>query len=297
MPGFVSPQAGIAASIFLALYTLYTVVALAIVSRIGLRTSFTLILVFGVLRVGGQLCGVAFAKLGYKHWQWLIAYLVLTAEGYFTLVLVSFHFIARAQRDVTGSSWLRPTAQEVRARNEGKSVVARRLGWYTPSRVFHLVLIPANALLIAGGSMLAGIDPDQYASLVDKINTSKALRCVGQAGFLLETLVALYFAIYVFTRERVRTYVIYALFCAFPFLVVRGIFGVMSIFISKMNYFALSNYTEHGFSTYFVVCEYVMATTMEFCAACILLTIHLHDHFHRHTERHHVDEESSKEER
>ena len=33
------------------------------------------------------------------------------------------------------------------------------------------------------------------------------------------------------------------LFAALPFLLVRGIFGIMSIYVDKMNYYKLSNYT------------------------------------------------------
>ncbi|CAK7893655.1 hypothetical protein CAAN1_08S00474 [[Candida] anglica] len=271
--GFLSVGAGIAASVFLALYTIFTILTALIVYRVGWKTQYSFLLFFGVLRLGGQTCGVAFAKLGIEHYQWLIAYLVLSAEGYFTLVLTCFHYLAKAQIAQYGSSWIRPTQEEMEIRTKGQNYFrATNTKMSTPSAIFHTILIPANAILIAGGTMLTGMDADQLATHSSKLMTSKLLRCIGQSIFLAETVILVLLTLYVFKREKVTSYTMYALFAAYPFLLVRGAFGVMSIFLDKMNYFLMSNYDENGLSSYFVACEYTMATTMEFIAASILMS-------------------------
>ncbi|CAH2351003.1 hypothetical protein CLIB1423_02S10066 [[Candida] railenensis] len=279
--GFISVREGVAASIFLAIYTIYLGLTGLIVYREGWRTTYTFLLVFGIFRVSGQLCGVVFSKLGIEHWQWLIAYLVLTAEGYFTLVLTSFHFLANAQVTVHGTSWLRPTKKEIHAAHAGESKMQIKCAeMNTFAFVFHWLLIPANALVISGGTMLTGVDADKWSQEGKKIATSKALRCSGQATFLAETIVLVAFAIYVYKSERVRNYTMKALFFAFPFLLVRGIFGILSIFLDRMNYFKISNYDENGLSAYFIACEYTMATTMEFISACTLISVYYHDRYY-----------------
>ena len=45
----------------------------------------------------------------------------------------------------------------------------------------------------------------------------------------------------------------------------------MSIYITNMNYFQLSNYNE-GFSKQLIIYEYVLGTTMEFVSAVLLIS-------------------------
>ncbi|KAK6454142.1 uncharacterized protein RJT20DRAFT_56602 [Scheffersomyces xylosifermentans] len=270
---FVSQSSGIASSIFLALYSLYTIFAILVVSQVRKwRTIYTSLLVHGLLRVGGQLCGVAFAVVGWQHFQWLIAYLVLSAEGYFVLILASFHLIANAQQYVLGTSWIRPSKDEINqkvalASNWKERWQAKR----NPARIFHLLLIPANAFIISGGSMLAGLTIEELNNGTGKVTTSKVLRTIGQAVFLFQSAIAIYFALRSFFIEGIRHYNIYAVFIVAPFLLVRGIFGVLSIYVDKMDYYLISNYTEAGFSSSFVAYEYCMATTMEFVTACVYI--------------------------
>lgn len=99
---------GVAASIFLALYLIYTLFTIGIVWHKGtLRTIYAGLLFFGMIRMGAQLCGIAFASLGYEHWQWLVAYLVLGAEGYFVLILTSFYMVSHAHIAAKNESWLK----------------------------------------------------------------------------------------------------------------------------------------------------------------------------------------------
>lgn len=264
--GFESKNSGIAAAIFLGLYVVYFGFVSNIVYRKGWKTVYTALWFFGLFRVGGQLCGLVFATLGFKHWQWLIAYLVLSAEGYFSLILASFYFVVQCQIRQNGKSWLRKCKDE---RNpDNKHRCGRDLDFST---VFHLVLIPANAFIIGGGTTLTGVDTDKWDQETGKINTSKGLRTAGLIIFLIQTFWVVFLACYIYFKEHIRLITMYLLFAALPFLVVRGIFGILSIYIDEMNYYDLTNYTEDGLKSKFVAYEYCLATTMEFVASVLLI--------------------------
>lgn len=272
---FLSPDSGIAASIFLGLYTIYTLLCIKIVYHEGWRSIYVFFLTFGLFRLAGQLSGVAFAALGIEHWQWLIAYLVFSAEGYFVLILCTLYLTCNAQREVHGTSWIRPTKEEVKIRQSHcTNRWQREFAWYTYARAFHFLLIPANVLIIVGGTMLTSVDPEEI-NTSPKVKTSKAMRSAGQAIFLLQTILAIAAAIHGALYENLwQTNAIKAVFFAAPFVTVRGIFGVMSIYIKAMNYFDISNYSAHGLNSNFVTYEYVLATTMEFIAAIIYIGIY-----------------------
>lgn len=267
--GFDSTSAGVAASIFLALYgSFFGLVTNIVIEKGFFKSIYTILFFFGLFRVGGQVCGVAFATLGIEHYQWLIAYLVLTAEGYFTLILAAFYFIIECQIKQNGRSWLRRSRKEVIERG-GDCSFKHPVTW---SSIFHLVLIPANGLVIAGGTMLAGIDSDKLDQEKGKVDASKGMRTAGQTLFLIQTIIVVLLTIYIYIKEKVRCSTVYLLFAASPFLLVRGIFGILSIYIKKMNYYNLSNYDGTGLKSLFVAYEYCLATTMEFVAACLLIS-------------------------
>jgi ABC-type multidrug transport system permease subunit len=112
MSGFQSPKSGAAALVFLILYTAYTLAVIVIVTRLGWKTVYSLLLYYGLVRFGCQLCGVVYSAIGVEHWQWLIGYLVLGAQGYFALILAAFRFIIKGQREKFGHSWLAPSKDE-----------------------------------------------------------------------------------------------------------------------------------------------------------------------------------------
>lgn len=152
------------------------------------------------------------------------------------------------------------------------------------------IIIPANALIVSGGSILAGQKIDDIDH--NKVTTSRALRTTGQVIFLLQTGIAIGFAVYVYNVEGLRHSNIYSIFLVSPFILVRGIFGILSIYVNDMNYYDISNYTAEGFHTKFVVYEYVLATTMEFITGCIYISNYFFDT--RTTKKFQSDEEDTK---
>ncbi|GEQ68410.1 hypothetical protein JCM33374_g2078 [Metschnikowia sp. JCM 33374] len=263
MSGFASQASGIAASVYLGLYSIFLAFMTYVVAKRGFKTLFTFIFVFCVLRVGGQLCGVVYAQAGPQYYKWLIAYLVLQAEGYFTLILTCFRFTCKAQLEEHGSSWVTTTGPQTPLMSKWN------ITWMN---MFHYILVPANAFLIAGGSMTAGIDPTDASSYTNKIHIARGLRTAGQIIFLLMTLISISVNMHVFLNERIRNRTTISVMLAGPFLIVRGVFGVLSIYIDDMNYFDLSNYMSGGVNKNLVIYEYVLATTMEFLTAVILMT-------------------------
>lgn len=274
MSTFESPKAAAAALVFLILYLFYTIAAVNIIRLKGCRSRYSFLTLYGVIRFGGQLCGVVFAALGLAHWQWLIAYLVLGAEGYFVLVLFTFHYLIQAQKKYFGWSWLRPTKEEkAKLKSQKHSFFLKRLaGYISIFEIFHLLLIPANVCIIYGGTSTAGKTTQEIADDPSIITKSRILRTVGQALFLGETLFIVVMAMYVYFVEQIKNLVhLTAIFMVSPFLTIRGIFGILSIYISSMNYYDSSNYTALGLSSQFVTYEYVLGTTMEFISGAILI--------------------------
>ncbi|OBA19834.1 hypothetical protein METBIDRAFT_45336 [Metschnikowia bicuspidata var. bicuspidata NRRL YB-4993] len=263
MSGFDSPASGIAASVYLGLYTIFLIFMIYVLIKRGVKTLFTFIFVFCVFRFAGQLCGVIYAKVGVLYTNWLVAYLVLQAEGYFTLILTCFRITCKAQEDKFRKSWIMESGPRL--------PIFRQLNssWM---RCFHLILIPANALLIAGGSLTAGVDLSDSSSGLENLNTAKRLRTAGQIIFLFMTAILIGLNMYVFIKERVRNRSTMSVMIAGPFLIIRGIFGVLSIYIDDMNYYELSNYSDTGVNKTLVIYEYVLATTMEFLTAVVLMT-------------------------
>ena len=273
---FLFQDSGIAASIFLVLFFIYTLFAARVVYEKGLKSIYTSLLLFGIFRVCGQFCGIAFAKLGYAHYQWLIAYLVFSAEGYFTLILASFHLIANAQVATTGKSWVRPTPEQRKEmKTKAKTIKEKFHAYFPPSTIFHMLLIPANALIISGGTILVGQQPGNYNP--QTVESSEGLRTAGQVIFLSQTCIAICLAIYVYVKGGIRHNNLYSVFLVAPFIIVRGIFGVLSIYLKDMNYYDVANYTANGFDTKFVIYEYVLATTMEFITGCIYVSNYYFD--------------------
>lgn len=283
-------DSGIAASVYLGLYVILLSFSIFITIKKGIKTVFSCLLFFSAIRLGGQFCGVVFAKVGLVNHHWLVAYVILGAEGYFALIMASLYFIMFAQTKNHGKSWLKDSI----VTNENNKIlnnptfkfITRILllrllyrgilqitdrgsnGRMTWKGLFHTILLPANALIIIGGALLANVSPGEYNSEHDKILRSKILRTIGQSLFLILTIVVISLVVYVNKVERVKNWIIKTVYLASPFLLVRGIFGILSIYIDEMNYFMESNYTLiGGIDSKLIIYEYVLSTTMEFIAS------------------------------
>ena len=60
--------------------------------KIKLRSRYSFLYFHVIIRIASQACGVAFGVLGFTNIDVFLAYLILGAEGYFTLVSLNvFH--------------------------------------------------------------------------------------------------------------------------------------------------------------------------------------------------------------
>lgn len=262
--GFESTSLGIAASVFLGIYVPYTVLVLFVCYKKGFKTAYLFLLFFSVVRLGGQFCGVVYAKIGAQYWKWLVAYLVLGAEGYFALIFAAFRLICEAQKAKYGTLWLEKSGPPVHG-----PLPKRLVG--TWAALFRTVLIPANVCVIVGGIMLAGLNTDNAHDAEDAIHRSKILRTIGQSLFVSLSAVTALVNLRALVLENLAGTNTYCVLAASPFLLVRGVFGVLSIYLPQMNYFNFSNYTDGKSHTSMIIYEYVLSTTMEFVASAFLL--------------------------
>lgn len=273
MSAFESPSAGAAGIVFLVLYTFFVALTANIVFRKeGIMLVYMFLFVYGIIRWGAQLCGTVYAAIGAEHWQWLVAYLVLGAEGYFILVLLCFNYLAKAQIRQFGFSALKPKGREQKQKH---ALFGRFLAFF----IFHYLLIPANVLVIYGGTSVSGMTLEELANNPTKEATAKGCRTAGQAMFLSLTLVVYWYALDMYYRQKVRQPELTVMWFTFPFLVLRGVYGIMLIFIPVMNYFDMSNYTSHGTKDTFIILEYCLATTPEFITAALLIGVYYYRYY------------------
>ena len=125
--------------------------------------------------------------------------------------------------------------------------------------------------MLAGGS-------NSVKDFNSNLSTAKIMRTVGQSIFLTINVFLLYCILDTIRQSRwenpgKRTHpTLLVLVAIWPFLFVRGLYGVMSGVLPAFNYFNPANYEEKGLRTSFVISEYIMGTTMEW-ASCTLLMI------------------------
>ncbi|CAN3356738.1 hypothetical protein DICA3_C05270 [Diutina catenulata] len=275
MSGFKSPSAGAAAIVFIVLFSIYVLfVANIVIRKEGFRSLYTLLLIYGIIRWGAQLCGIVYSILGTRHWQWLVSYLVLGAEGYFLLVLSCFNYVAKSQTQQFGFSKLKPKGKEQKKKYA-------LWGFLSPSTIFHWSLLPANILVVYGVTILGRLTPAEVAANPGLQSRSEGCRAAGQAMFLCLTLTVFTLSLNCYFRQKVRQPELYVIWFAFPFLLCRGIYGVISVFVPAMDLFDRRNYTINGAKTEFVIMEYCLAITTEFITAVMLVGVYYYKHYYR----------------
>lgn len=134
----------------------------------------------------------------------------------------------------------------------------------------HWALIAANAIIISGGSMLSGAMSKPAGTAESSIRTGKALRVAGCAIFLGLVQVFLFYAVASYRKKGDRTLALIIL--TWPWLTIRGAFGIVSVVVNKYSYYNLDIYTGNGINGGFLVGEYVLGTTMEWLACAFLLS-------------------------
>ncbi|KAG6872386.1 hypothetical protein C0995_010138 [Termitomyces sp. Mi166 len=252
-----------AALVFLVLYTILFVVLIHgyVTGRLGLRSRYSLVTFHVAIRLAAQSTGLAFGILGYSNIGVLIAY--------FTL----WHYHNFEVHD----SWLEP-------RLPRDTPLLRRLldsfSLFGPRRnlmaIMHQLLVAANALIIAGGSSLAGAQTSLEV-FNEKLHQAMIMRTIGQSIFLIFTVLLALCILYTMWQYRHEQLpqkmhpTLFILLAAWPFLMVRGVYGILSGVYSPFNYFYPGNYVKDGLKDSFVISEYVLSTAMEWTTCSLLM--------------------------
>lgn len=273
---FLDKHMGAAALTFLVLYLFALSISIYIVVQRGLKSRFTLIGLVCLIRIGAQVSGVGFSIQGWEHFRWLVAYLILGAEGYFAIVLAAYHFVAVFEKLVTGDSFLQPKLPLELKERKGTSASYDRFVWYLRHDVsiyFHYMLIPANVILIVGGTRAMGVSTDEW-STSPLVKEGKIMRVVGQSIFLGGCVFLLAYAVKLRFAKKLSGAPLTAVLLAGPPLLVRGAFGIIAALVDDYNYYDFNNYSDSGLKIKFLLGEYLMGTTMEYLATIVLLLSH-----------------------
>ncbi|GAA5915318.1 hypothetical protein JCM6882_005189 [Rhodosporidiobolus microsporus] len=258
--------------VFLVAYLFYFVVLLLFYAKgtIRWRSRYSFIMFHVVLRLAGMACGIAFSVLTWEDNEdvkknVLIAYLVFSAEGYFSLIVCAYRFLIVWQEDRFGASPLEPRIPK------GTSFRRRwRMHARAPIALLHWGLISANALIIAGSSIMAGAIGEEGKQ--NDITTGKGLRVAGTAVFLSLAQVFLLLCVKSFRRQGDRTLALITVL--WVFLTVRGVYGIISVVLPAYSYSSSEAYTQDGFTSTFLIGEHVMGSLMEWLAAGFLIATH-----------------------
>ncbi|EKD02082.1 hypothetical protein A1Q2_03634 [Trichosporon asahii var. asahii CBS 8904] len=291
MAGSFTAEAG-AALVFLILYVfLWSYMTFMYArKRYEWKSRYSILYLHTTIRVASQACGLAFAILAWRNIDVFVAYLILSAEGYFSLTIAAYYFLKHYEIKHFGWSRLGPADHNEGGRKrflQALSMVAVLMPWRFWDRNLLMIvdawLIPANAIIIAGGSIMAGLndkskqlDPDDYNN---RLNVSKGLRTAGQAVFL--ALTVLFILLYInaarkgrglkHSSERTMSKTALAIFGVVGgMLLVRGIFGVLQAAVYSLSYSNPENYDGHGMKSRFTAIEYCLAVVPEFTAAFLL---------------------------
>ncbi|KAJ7722898.1 hypothetical protein DFH07DRAFT_284352 [Mycena maculata] len=283
-----------AALVFLILYLAVFVWMLFayLTRRFKWRSRWSLLMFHVTIRLASQGSGIGFAILTFSNTNLFLAFLILGAEGYFSLVLCTFRFVVSWHQHnlPSGKSWLEPrrgTHSDLDRRARIRRVLAFlflgpfALFFYKDNTMaaFHIVLILANSTIIVGGSYLAHADlgnlelPDTQM----RIRIARYTRTAGQSVFLACTVFLLGILLATARNDR-RAHkgklhpTLVVLLIAWIPLVIRGVFGVLQSADFSLSYYDPNNYGPSGFTPHFTVIEYLLGVIMEWLA-CMLLNM------------------------
>lgn len=280
-----SPLAS-ASIVFLILYLFLFIflAALFALRKVPWKSRWLVLLLHVLCRLASQACGLAFGIVGYSNINVLVAYYVLGAEGYFTLVVcLSRYLIAWQRQHWRGYSWMEPVDPYAPKHGKAKMRFKQLFEWKKSKDepksahallVVDWLLIAANVIIIVGGSLSAAAYRDSdltYTQREDKLKTSRGMRAAGQAVFLAINILLLVCIIVSMHQHRQHRFdnggpnrqedepvqdrknvpdqslgqserrpwyghkTLALIYLTWPFLAVRGIFGVAQAVVPDLN--------------------------------------------------------------
>ena len=220
------------------------------------------------------------------------------AEGYFSLTVASYYFLKAYHHKHFQRSFLGPLKYDKEGRSRRFFESLFFIPLFAPWRywrdnlifIVDAVLIPANAIIITGGSYLASVSDSSknltQAQIDKRLDIAKGLRTTGQSMFFAVTV--LFAVCIVMTARKVLRHgsrlqgTLISFTAATVFLHLRGIFGVLQSAIygvsagtvassstdmlMQLSYYNPENYNSQGFTDRFTALEYCLGVMPEFCA-------------------------------
>lgn len=261
MSSFLLESTGIACSVFAALFALCVGLMCYIMISKGwksFKSTYGVLGFFSVIRLASQVVGIAYAKLGSDNQHpLLVPYLVLGIVGFISLLVTAMEYIVKGQKQVFDRSWISHDyllgGRKLRLPVIGFFVKA----FQSIQGAYNLVVMVSIALAIAGTSMIDFEDPSQSSP------TAHALRSAGLIIQLVITIVLVSLNLYVILQDGVRTHHTMTVLGSSPFFLIRGIYGVLANYITKMNFLAVANYTNAVARRNLTIYQYVLENAME----------------------------------
>ncbi|WWC88931.1 uncharacterized protein L201_003846 [Kwoniella dendrophila CBS 6074] len=175
--------------------------------RISFKSVYSFLLFHVTLRLAAQSVAIVTGTKDRLDAGLLIAFFVLAAEGYFSLVLCAYRFLIHHHQHFypIDGSWLEGKPHENRDGGGKKDPWLVRFKRAMTARdkdgkkdpwvmtIIHWTLIAANTIIIVGGTRATGSDYND-ADFWDRVHVGQVMRGVGQAIFLVvNILLALFF--------------------------------------------------------------------------------------------------------
>lgn len=221
----------------------------------GFKTLYTYLFVFGLLRLAGQAVGVAYAVQGLDNPNLIVAFMVLSAQGFLALIFTTFRETAHEQKTVYGSSWF-----------DSKRFPIPVPLFKTPFGIVRATLIAGAVLFIIGGVEMS----NGYNGNTSSAQQAKTLRIAGASLYAVAAVLLICFSCYVFLVENIRTRsLVFVLACG-PFLLVRVIYNFLYIYVLEMVEFTFVA-GNIVYNAKYILYESILAALMEF-VMCLLLT-------------------------
>lgn len=258
MAVFLLKNTGIVSCVFLVVYFFYSMFVCWVLSKRGLKTFFNYLAFFALVRLGAQVCGVAYATQGFNNVSLLAAYMVLVAMGFLALIFTTLRVTIHEQKVKFGRSWIEsslPIRLPIKLLN-------------TPFGIVRAILIAGSVTFIVGGVYVSnGLESSSNSEEL----LARTLRLAGLICYTVATLISIFWSWYAFFAERIRTPSLVLVLVSGPFMLVRVVFNFLSIYVKKMNQFHYDNVRGLTVNSDYVVYEAILALLMEFCI-CVLLS-------------------------
>lgn len=260
MSGFLLQSTGIASAVFVAVYAIYLVFACWLLYLRGFKTIFTFLFVFALIRLGGQISGIIFSMDGYNDLGALIAYMVLTAQGFIALLFATLRATIYEQKHAFGHSWFYST----HLKNSKLKILQ---SFSSPYAVLAWILSSGSII-----SIVVGVEQsDSYDSLSDYDHVQH-LRIAALCIFLFVTVALVAFSWYVYLIEKIQTRPLVFILISGVFLLIRVIYNLLAVVVSSLGQYTYSVAAGVGVNPHFIVYDAILGMTTEFIC-CLLLTV------------------------